>query len=99
MAVRIGGEIHAPADVLAGEIEERLGRLQDRGRDARVAGALEGGDERLRPRVGRDALACRFGLHTLGLAFGGASLARAGYDFDAYRGMRVNGAFTMSARS
>ena len=30
--LRVGGEIHALADVLAGEIEERLRRLQDRGR-------------------------------------------------------------------
>ena len=29
--VRSGGEIHAPADVLAGQIEERLGRLQHGG--------------------------------------------------------------------
>ncbi len=51
--VRIGGEEHAAADVLAREIEERLGRLQDRGRDARVARALVVRDERLRPCVGR----------------------------------------------
>jgi len=51
--VRIGGEEHAAADVLAGEIEERFGRLQDRGRDARVARALVMRDERLRPCVGR----------------------------------------------
>ena len=38
--VRIDGEEHALADVLAREIEERLRRLQDRGRDARIAGAL-----------------------------------------------------------
>ena len=51
-ALRIEREIHALADVLAGEIEERLRRLQDRRLDARIAGALEAGDERLRPRVG-----------------------------------------------
>ena len=53
VAVRIGGEEHAAADVLAREIEERLGRLQDRRRDARVAGALVMRDERLGPRIGR----------------------------------------------
>ena len=52
-ALRVGGEIHALADVLAGEIEERLRRLQDRGLHARIAGALVGGDERPRPQVGR----------------------------------------------
>jgi hypothetical protein len=50
-ARRVADEIHAPADVLAREIEERLGRLQDRGRDARIPGALIGGDERFRARV------------------------------------------------
>ena len=52
LPVRIGGEEHAAADVLAREIEERLGRLQDRGRDARIARALVMRDERLRPRIG-----------------------------------------------
>ena len=47
-----GGQIHALADVLAREVEERLGRLQDGGRNAGVAGALIGSDQRLRPRVG-----------------------------------------------
>ena len=51
--VRIGGEEHAAADVLAREVEERLGRLQDRGRNARIARALVMRDERLRPCVGR----------------------------------------------
>ena len=51
--VRIGGEEHAAADVLARQVEERLGRLQDRGRNARVSRALVMRDERLRPRVGR----------------------------------------------
>ena len=41
VAVRIGREIHALADVLAREVEERLRRLQDRRRDARIARALE----------------------------------------------------------
>ena len=40
-ALRIGGEIHALADVLAGEVEERLRRLQDRRRHARIARALD----------------------------------------------------------
>ena len=47
-----GGQIHALADVLARQVEERLRRLQDGGRDAGIAGALIGGDQRLRPRVG-----------------------------------------------
>ncbi len=52
-ATGIRDQIHAPPDVLAGEIEKRLGRLQDRGRDAGVARALIGGDERVRARVFR----------------------------------------------
>ncbi len=51
-AVRRSGEIHALADILAREVEERLRRLQHGGRSADVAGALIGGDQRLRPRVG-----------------------------------------------
>ena len=50
-AARRGGQVHALADVLAGEVEERLGRLQDGGRNAGIAGALIGGDQRLRPGV------------------------------------------------
>ena len=50
--LRVEGEIHALADVLAGQIEERLRRLQDRRLDAPIAGALEAGDERLRLGVG-----------------------------------------------
>ena len=55
-AVRVGGEEHAAADVLAREVEERLGRLQDRRRDARVAGALVMRDQRLGPRIGPGSL-------------------------------------------
>ena len=50
-AARRGGQVHALADVLAGQVEERLGRLQDRGRDAAIAGALIGGDQRLRAHI------------------------------------------------
>jgi hypothetical protein len=50
-ALGVGGEEHAPADVLAGEVEERLGRLQDGGRGAHVARALVGRHERFRARV------------------------------------------------
>jgi len=46
-------QIHAAADVLARKIEERLRRLQDRGRGRRIAGALVRGDERVRARVFR----------------------------------------------
>src|SRR4051794_38879482 len=52
LPVRVGGEKHAATDVLAGEVQERLGRLQDRWRHARIPGALVMGDERLRPRIG-----------------------------------------------
>jgi len=55
-AVGVGGEVHALADVLAREVEERLGRLQDRRRDAAIAGALIGADQRFGPCVG---LRCR----------------------------------------
>ena len=51
--VRVGGKKHAPPDVLAREIEERLGRLKNGGRDARIARALIMRDQRLRPCVGR----------------------------------------------
>ena len=47
--VRIAGEKHAAADVLAGQIEERLRRLQHRRLDLRIAGAHVGGDQRLAP--------------------------------------------------
>ena len=50
-AVRRRGQIHAPPDVLAGQVEKRLRRLQHGGRDAHVSRALVGGDQRLRPRV------------------------------------------------
>ena len=50
-AVRIGGQEHAAADVLAREVEERLRRLQDRRVDRRVAGAHIGRDELLRVQV------------------------------------------------
>ena len=62
-AARRGGQVHALADVLAGQVEERLGRLQDGGRHAGVAGALVGGDERLRPRVGPFRFAGRARIH------------------------------------
>ena len=50
-ALRIGGEEHALADVLAREVEERFRRLQHGRREARVAGALIGGDQRVGARV------------------------------------------------
>ena len=55
-ALRVGGEIHPLADVLARQIEERLGRLQDRRIDARIAGPLERGEQRVRRRIARDAV-------------------------------------------
>src|SRR5262249_6456882 len=58
-ARRLAREIHAPADVLAGKVEERLGRLQDGGLGAPVAGARVGCDERLRARIGPVRLCCR----------------------------------------
>jgi hypothetical protein len=48
---RIAGQEHAAADVLAGQVEERLRRLQHRRFGLRVAGTHIGGDERLRPHV------------------------------------------------
>src|SRR5262249_49534224 len=47
----IGDQVHAPPDVLAREVEKRLGRLEDRGCGRRIAGALIGGDERGRAQV------------------------------------------------
>ena len=54
-AVRIAGEEHAPADVLAAEIEKRLGRLQHRRRNPLigiVGAARIGRDQRFGARVG-----------------------------------------------
>ena len=63
-ALRIGGEKHALADVLAGEIEKWLRRLQDCWRHPRIARTLIGPDERLRPRVGvSPSLRGRRGVH------------------------------------
>jgi hypothetical protein len=50
-ARRVVDKVHAAADVLARQVEERVGRLQQRRRDARVAGALVRGDERVRAQV------------------------------------------------
>ena len=44
---------HAGPDVLPRQVEERLSRLQDRGPSSRIACALVGADEALRPRIGR----------------------------------------------
>ena len=54
-SLRIARQIHALADVLAGKVEERLRRLENRGRHARIARPLEGGDQRVRPRIGHGA--------------------------------------------
>ena len=63
-ALRVGGEVHPPADILAGEIKEWLRRLQDCGRHPRIARTLIGPDERLRPRVGvSPSLRGRRGVH------------------------------------
>jgi len=51
-AVGVRGQIHALADVLAREIEKRLGRLQDRRRNAAIAGALIGAGQRFGPCIG-----------------------------------------------
>src|SRR5262249_23208114 len=53
--LRVARQIHALADVLAGEGEERLRRLQNRRCPARIARAFERGDERVGARLGRDA--------------------------------------------
>src|SRR4051812_23184163 len=44
-ALRVRGEIHPLADILARKIEKRLRRLQDRRLHARIAGTLVGGHE------------------------------------------------------
>jgi hypothetical protein len=85
--LRVRRQIHAPADVLAGEVEERLRGLQNRRRDARIARTLERGDERLGLRLGRgargDRLCTCHGAVAAGLACGGGALARLGGEFDA----------------
>ena len=50
-AGRVAGQEHAAADVLARQVEERLGRLQDGRGGARVSGALEMGQQRRGARV------------------------------------------------
>ena len=62
LAVRVAGEEHALADVLARKVEERLRRLQDRGRDPRIAGPLEGRDQRVRRGIGAGSTG-RHGRH------------------------------------
>ena len=56
-AGRVGRKIHAPANVLAREVEERFGRLEQRGLGAAIARALVMGDEGLRPSI-RPKLRC-----------------------------------------
>jgi hypothetical protein len=58
-ALGVDGEIHVAADVLAGEVEERLGRLQDRWRNPAVAGPLIGADQRFGPSVGLRSVALK----------------------------------------
>ena len=48
----VGGQIQALADVLAGEVEERLGRLQDPGLGPDVAGLRKRQQQRVRPGGG-----------------------------------------------
>ena len=52
LAAPVGGEEHALADFLARQVEERLGRLDERRRHPPIARARIGGDKRLRPRIG-----------------------------------------------
>ncbi len=51
VSARVERQIHALADVLAGKVEERLRWLQQSGREAGIARALIGSDQRLRPCV------------------------------------------------
>ena len=52
LAAGVGGQIEALADVLAGEVEERLGRLQDRRLGLDVAGLRKRQQQRVRPGGG-----------------------------------------------
>src|SRR5512136_3294233 len=63
IAARRGGQVHAPANVLAGKVEKWFRWLQHRGRSTGVTGALIGGDQRLRPRVGPMPLSCYARAH------------------------------------
>ena len=56
LAAPVGGQEHALADVLARQVEERLGRLDQRRQHPPIAGARIRGDKRLRPRIGLDRL-------------------------------------------
>src|SRR5262249_3959437 len=57
LPLSVTGEIHAPADFLAGKVEKRPRGLQDRRFNARVTGTLEGCEERLAVRI-RSGAAC-----------------------------------------
>jgi len=52
LTLRVGGEIQALADVLAGEVEKRLGRLQDRRLGMNVAGLRKRLQQGVRPGGG-----------------------------------------------
>ena len=92
---RVGGEVHALADVLARQVEERLGRLQDRRRDAAIAGALIGGDERLGPCVGLRCLCSRsswsHGRPAAAFARAGRAFSTAGLRFRRQPPRALNG--------
>ncbi len=88
VALRVGGQIHALADVLAGKVEERLRRLQDRRCDPRIAGALERGQQCVGPHIEggarRDRGCTRHGaVGQARLSLWRGDLARFGGDFDA----------------
>src|SRR5262249_14348322 len=57
LSLSVTGEVHAPADFLAGKVEKRPRGMQDRVLNARVAGTLEGCQERLAVRI-RSGAAC-----------------------------------------
>src|SRR4029077_12201863 len=52
LAAGVGRQVKTLADVLAREVEERVGRLQDRGLGPDVAGLRERQQQRIRPSGG-----------------------------------------------
>src|SRR5215470_17816093 len=99
--MRIAGQEHPLADVLAREVQEWLRRLQNGGRNAGVAGALEGGDERFGALVARGLRGpCCCTRHATQIVF--KPLVAAGFSTRRLRfrcccGYAVNGSLTMTA--
>ena len=86
----VGGEVDAPAHVLAGEVEEHVGRLQNGRRHVAVAGALELGEQSLSP-ASRRQMPLWSDRPCLSFAPFAALLAKPGDGRDGASGLTMNG--------